>query len=303
MSIICVNQTSGTKRRTQMSGFSNTEVIYTDRHHNGTGKTTHRDEVSHFYGQDVHLMWDPLALSWLARLCSPECHQPELGTLTRQLYKRLIHEVIARTFPTTLVRSLTRMAQFHPDEGYYRGVVLDHNTKVTTVNVARAGTMPSQVCYEALCKVLDPSGVCQDNLMMQRTTDQQHRVTGADISGLKFSGRGVENNIIIFPDPMGATGSSLDRAIKLYTGDTVPGVPSRVITLHLVVTPEFIRRMTKECPGTEVWAWRLDRGLSTHRALASIPGTYPDEERGLNDQQYIVPGAGGMGELLNNALE
>jgi uracil phosphoribosyltransferase len=32
-----------------------------------------------------------------------------------------------------------------------------------------------------------------------------------------------------------------------------------------------------------------------------VPGTYPDEERGLNDVQYIVPGAGGMGELLTNS--
>ena len=46
---------------------------------------------------------------------------------------------------------------------------------------------------------------------------------------------------------------------------------------------------------------RLDRGLSTPRALQSEPGTYPDEERGLNDAHYIVPGAGGMGELPTNS--
>jgi hypothetical protein len=50
-----------------------------------------------------------------------------------------------------------------------------------------------------------------------------------------------------------------------------------------------------------VYALRLDRGLSSDRALASVPGKYWDEERGLNDTQYIVPGAGGVGELLNNA--
>ncbi|MBK8098993.1 MAG: uracil phosphoribosyltransferase, partial [Planctomycetes bacterium] len=44
-----------------------------------------------------------------------------------------------------------------------------------------------------------------------------------------------------------------------------------------------------------------DRGLSSERALASIPGTFPNEERGLNDVHYIVPGAGGMGELLTNS--
>ncbi|MFO0670283.1 MAG: hypothetical protein U0235_11745 [Polyangiaceae bacterium] len=35
--------------------------------------------------------------------------------------------------------------------------------------------------------------------------------------------------------------------------------------------------------------------------LATVPGTRWDEERGLDDHQYIIPGAGGIGELLNNA--
>jgi uracil phosphoribosyltransferase len=53
-------------------------------------------------------------------------------------------------------------------------------------------------------------------------------------------------------------------------------------------------------PDVQVYTGRLDRGLSTPRALAAVPGEFPDEERGLNDVQYIVPGAGGMGELLTN---
>ena len=31
-------------------------------------------------------------------------------------------------------------------------------------------------------------------------------------------------------------------------------------------------------------------------------GTFPEEEKGLTDKQYIVPGAGGVGEILNNAF-
>jgi hypothetical protein len=37
--------------------------------------------------------------------------------------------------------------------------------------------------------------------------------------------------------------------------------------------------------------------------LKTIPGTRIDEERGLTDTHYIVPGGGGFGEILNNALE
>ena len=39
----------------------------------------------------------------------------------------------------------------------------------------------------------------------------------------------------------------------------------------------------------------------TKKALDAVPGTFWDEERGLNDQHYIVPGGGGFGEILNNA--
>ncbi|MGH7280580.1 MAG: uracil phosphoribosyltransferase, partial [Polyangiaceae bacterium] len=35
--------------------------------------------------------------------------------------------------------------------------------------------------------------------------------------------------------------------------------------------------------------------------LATVPGTRWEEERGLDEHQYIVPGAGGVGEILNNA--
>jgi hypothetical protein len=48
-------------------------------------------------------------------------------------------------------------------------------------------------------------------------------------------------------------------------------------------------------------ALRLDRGLSPSNVLNTAPGTHWDEERGLDDSQYIVPGAGGVGEILNNA--
>jgi hypothetical protein len=50
-----------------------------------------------------------------------------------------------------------------------------------------------------------------------------------------------------------------------------------------------------------VYALRLDRGLSPPAVLRTEPGTHWAEERGLNDIHYIVPGAGGVGEILNNA--
>ena len=35
--------------------------------------------------------------------------------------------------------------------------------------------------------------------------------------------------------------------------------------------------------------------------LETLPGERWDEERGLNEMGYIVPGAGGFGEVMNNS--
>jgi uracil phosphoribosyltransferase len=99
---------------------------------------------------------------------------------------------------------------------------------------------------------------------------------------------------------MGATGSSLISAITHYT-TKLDGVPGRCITMHLIVTPEYVKNVLAAHPNTIIYALRLDRGLSAPDVLATVPGTRWDEERGLDEHQYIVPGAGGVGEILNNA--
>ena len=99
---------------------------------------------------------------------------------------------------------------------------------------------------------------------------------------------------------MGATGSSIVSALDYYKTQ-LEGKPARCIAMHLIITPEYIRRVHASHPDLPIYALRFDRGLSTPKALKSMPGTLWDEERGLNDIHYIVPGAGGVGELLNNA--
>jgi uracil phosphoribosyltransferase len=81
----------------------------------------------------------------------------------------------------------------------------------------------------------------------------------------------------------------------------VPGKPIKWISMNLIITPEYIRKISHDHPEVVIYALRLDRGFSSKRALASLPGQYWDEERGLNDMQYIVPGGGGFGELSSNS--
>ena len=255
-------------------------------------------QIAHKYGDDVHLLDDPVAWSLLARLCARDTMQPDVGRLVRSLYEMLCRAVFAEVLPRARVAVPTRMVGSSP-EAVYRGAAVDAHTKVVTVGIARAGTVPSQICYELLNELLDPTLVRQDHLFMSRTTDDKGRVTGAAWHDAKI-GRDVDGRIVVFPDPMGATGSSLSSAITHYS-TALEGKPSRVVAMHLIVTPEYLRTITRAHPGVQVYAFRLDRGLSSADVLATEPGTRWEEERGLDDHQYIVPGAGGVGEIMNNA--
>ena len=255
-------------------------------------------EIEHRYGPNVHLVDDPLAWTLLARLCALETQQPEVGRLVRFLYEKLAEAAVAAEFPRARVDVPTRMVTSSP-QAVVRSVGIARQTRVVTVGIARAGTMPSQVVYDLLNDLLDPAMVRQDHLFMSRATDDKGRVTGATWHDAKI-GRDVEGRMVLFPDPMGATGSSLVSALDHYK-TRLEGTPGRCIAMHLIVTPEYLRNVLKAHPETVVYALRLDRGLSPEDVLATVPGTRWDDERGLDDHQYIVPGAGGVGEILNNA--
>lgn len=255
-------------------------------------------ELEHRYGDHVHILSDPVLLTHLARLCAQQTVQPSINQLVSTIYYDTLRQVANNEFPRATVSMETRMIA-HTPKGVYHGEIIDQSTKVVTVNIARAGTLPSQICFDTLNQLLDPTGVRQDHLIMGRTVDEQDRVTGAAVGGRKIGGN-VDGRIVLFPDPMGATGSSLSRAINLYKQE-VEGEATKYIAIHLIVTPEYLRRVTTDHPDLLVYAVRLDRGLSPAHVFDSIPGTHWDDERGLNDHQYIVPGGGGFGEIMNNA--
>ena len=73
------------------------------------------------------------------------------------------------------------------------------------------------------------------------------------------------------------------------------------MALHFIVTPEYLKKVTATHPEMVVYALRVDRGLSPEDVLLTTPGKHWDRERGLNDKQYIVPGGGGFGEVMNNS--
>jgi uracil phosphoribosyltransferase len=255
-------------------------------------------QLTHRYGPNIHLLADPVMLTQLARLSKPETLQPEVTWLIRDIYETLVRTVIAAEFPRREGEVRTRMFAATPN-GVWNGGLLDPSTKVVTVDIARAGTLPSQIAFEALVRLLNPDAVRQDHVYMNRVTDGAGAVQGVNVSGSKIGG-GVDRALVLFPDPMGATGGSMSRAMTMYKS-MEGGVPMKLIALHLIVTPEYLRTVQKAHPDAIVYAVRLDRGMSAPDVLKTGLGERWSEEIGLNEKDYIVPGAGGLGEILNNS--
>ena len=255
-------------------------------------------EIEHRYGPKVHVLASPTLLTQLSILCAKGTIQPEINRLASSIYAELVKTVIDNEFPRKQVAVPTRMIDSNP-EGIFYGQILDPQVRVVTVNIARAGTLPSQVTFDLLNTLLDPNLVRQDHIVMSRMLDDAEHVVGSAIGGAKIGGD-VNHAFVLFPDPMGATGGTLSGAIKTYK-EKVPGKARKFVCIHLIVTPEYLRRMATDHPDAVVYAVRLDRGLSPPEVSGTVPGTLWEKERGLDDHQYIVPGGGGFGEIMNNA--
>jgi len=252
--------------------------------------------LTHRYGDDVRICDDPFLSTLLVRIGSPQTGTAEIPNLVRTAYRRLLQDVLAAEFPRTSQHHATRMTAQEP-RAFVDGDMLCRETRLVICSVIRAGMLPAQACYEAAIEVLPPENVRLDVLNMSRVTDDDGQVTGVRLDGSKIGGE-VDGAVVLIPDPMGATGGTVCRTVDVYQER---GNPHAIAAMHLMVTPEAVQRLTGAHPGVRLYACRLDRGLSSEAALQAVPGERADEERGLNDVQYIVPGAGGMGELLTNS--
>ncbi len=256
-------------------------------------------EIEHKYGKNVHILSDPFLLTHLARLCSPETFQPLINEHVHTIYTNLVEVILNHEFPKKKMQIPTRMQSMHK-EAVFSGELIDSDQSTVAVNLARAGTFPSHICYTAFNYILNPHKVRQDHISLNRATDESEKVVGTNVSGHKIGGP-VKDAIVVFPDPMGATGGTIVSALNIYKKQ-IQGPAKKFIAVHLIVTPEYLKTVLKEHPDLIIYAVRLDRGLSSSDILKTVPGTHWDQEKGLNQKQYIVPGGGGFGEILNNSF-
>ena len=254
--------------------------------------------LEHHYGDNVRILDDPWANALLARLCAPECDTRAAQPLLDACSRILLH-LAAQELPCISADLPTRMTQDEP-RARLRTTLIDPSARAIVVDIARGGIIPAVHFQRGLMEVLDPEGVRVDHLYLQRTSDPETgAVTGVHHAGSKIGGP-VEGATVFVPDPMAATGASIAYVLDVYRA-LPAGPPRRIVACHLIVTPEYLARIARNAPDVVVYALRVDRGLSAPEVLAEVPGRRWAEERGLDAHSYIVPGAGGIGEVLNNA--
>lgn len=253
----------------------------------------------HKYSNSVTVLENPVVSTLLTEICKPECTQPRFNRVLKKIYSLLITECINSTLPTVTQRCPTRMSEQHP-EVVLESQVFDPNSNAVVVDIARAGMLPSQILFDSLCDVIDPNKVRQDHIFASRAVDSDNRVTHTQLSSSKV-GDDVSEAFVFIADPMGATGHSMTEVIDFYKN--LPGpAPKAFVALHMIITPEYISQMSRTHPDLKIITARVDRGLSSKEVLQSPLGTHPEQEVGLNELSYIVPGAGGIGEIINNCF-
>ncbi|MEM9380157.1 MAG: uracil phosphoribosyltransferase [Planctomycetota bacterium] len=252
----------------------------------------------HCYGPRVRWMGDAWTAAALAKLSSPGCPHTDLVHLVRSVTARLASEAFGRELPTVERTVSTRMAEKHGERATWRGEALDPEARIVVVDVIRGGIVPSQTCFELLSLVQPIDALRLDHLNMQRVAGPDGSVERVDLTGSKIGGS-VEGATLVVPDPMGATGSTVLTALSHYREHH--GEPSKVILIPMICTPEFLRATLETDLDVVIYTGRIDRGASPVDVLQDVPGARWDEESGLDADDYIVPGAGGVGELLNNS--
>ena len=149
-------------------------------------------EIEHKYGSQIHILSDHYLFTTLAKLCRPDSKQPLINQLLNILYRELVKVVVNHEFPLESSLLETRMAGLH-SEGRFEASVVAPSTKVVCVNLARAGTVPSQICFDAFNYILNPDGVRQDHISINRKVDADEKVVGTNLGGLKIGG-GIEDS-------------------------------------------------------------------------------------------------------------
>ena len=214
-------------------------------------------------------------LSLLARLGTPEVVQPEVSSIVDELFANMFETVVENELEKEVKTVKTRIYA-QDKRGAFKSKIFKKKQKIVIADVIRGGMTPSHQYFLKLSNILDPKYVRQDHIMAQRI-ETATGVDGTSLMASKIDGT-VRNAIVIIPDPMGATGGSVAEVIDHYQKHF--GKAKRFVIVNLVITPQYVKRLEKIKAPISLYASRLDKGLTK--------------------TDFIWPGLGGVGEMINN---
>ena len=123
--------------------------------------------LEHRYGKNV-TVFDSIHLNTLlTELSSKDTFQPQINRIVRRLYSSLFSLILDRKNGDKDVTVDTRMATFTP-KGTLQTKVLDDQARWVIVDLARAGMIPSEVCFDEANEVLDATRVRIDHIFINR---------------------------------------------------------------------------------------------------------------------------------------
>jgi uracil phosphoribosyltransferase len=218
----------------------------------------------------------PYNLSLLAQLGSAATVQPQISKLVEEIFGNMFGVIVDRELAKEKVAIRTRIYK-KTKEGVFRGEIIKRKQKAVVADVIRGGMLPANLFYLRLCELLEPALVRQDHIMSQRV-ETPNGVTGTSLMSSKIGGS-VKDAVVFIPDPMGATGHSIEEVVRHYVQNF--GKPKKFVVVNLVVAPNYLVRLQKI------------KGVELHVYAAR-------KDKKLTQDDYIVPGLGGVGEMINN---
>ena len=217
----------------------------------------------------------PYNLSLLSELGQSSTLQPRVSQLIEALFGNMFGLIADVELEQEPVSIKTRISA-KDSRGIWKGKIFKKNQKVVVADVIRAGIQPSHQFYLKFTEILNPKFVRQDHIMSQRI-ETKSGVEGSKLSGAKIGGS-IKGAIVFIPDPMGATGGSIEEVMNFYQKKY--GKPKKFVVVNLVVTPQYLKKCEKIKAPLSIYAARLDKGLT--------------------GDDFIYPGLGGVGEMINN---
>ena len=214
-------------------------------------------------------------LSLLARRGMEGVVQPEVSSLVKELFANMFETVTENELEKEIKTVKTRIYA-QDKRGAFKTKIFKKNQKIVIVDVIRGGIMPSHQFFLKLSNILNPKYIRQDHIMAQRI-ETAEGVDGTSLMASKIDGS-INNAIVIIPDPMGATGGSVAEVIDHYQSKY--GKAKRYVIVNLIITPQYIKRLEKIKAPISLYTARLDKGLTK--------------------TDFIYPGLGGLGEMINN---